>query len=46
MVIFYLTKIGFNRKIVLTEGIDVAKSKNRKEYIACHYWYFDHGFKN
>ena len=28
----------------LSEGIDVAKSNNRKEYMVCHYWVFNHGF--
>ena len=27
------------------ERIDVAKSNNTKEYIFCHYWYFNHRFK-
>ena len=29
----------------LTEGIDVAKINNSKEYKVCHYWFFNHGFK-
>ena len=27
------------------EGIDLTKSKKRKEYIVCHYWYFNHRCK-
>ena len=27
------------------EEIDVAKSNNIKEYIVCHYWYCNYGFK-
>ena len=30
----------------LTDLIEtVAKSNDNKEWIACHYWYFNHGFK-
>ena len=29
----------------ITEGIDLTKSKDSKECIVCHYWYFNHGFK-
>ena len=32
-------------RIGLSEGIDPAKSNNSKEYIVCHYWFFNHGFK-
>ena len=32
-------------RIYLSEGIDVAKSNNKKQCIVCHYWYFNHGFK-
>ena len=32
-------------RIDLSEGIDVAKSNNRKECIISHYWFFNHGFK-
>ena len=28
-----------------SEIIDVTKSNNSKEYIVCHYWYFNHDFK-
>ena len=31
--------------IDLGEGIDLTKSKNSKECIVCHCWYFDPGFK-
>ena len=32
-------------RIDLTKGIDPAKSNNSKEYMVCHYWFFNHGFK-
>ena len=32
-------------RIDLSEGIDPAKSNNRKECMVCHYWVFNHGFK-
>ena len=31
--------------IDLSEGIDLTKSNNSKEYIVCHYSYINHGFK-
>ena len=30
--------------IDISKGIDLAKSKNRKECMICHYWFFNHGF--
>ena len=35
----------YYNRIVLSEGIDVTKSNNRKECIISHYWFFNHGFK-
>ena len=32
-------------KIDLSKGIDLNKSNNSKEYMVCHYWFFNHGFK-
>ena len=32
-------------KIDIREGIDLAKSNNRKEYMICHCWFFNHEFK-
>ena len=29
----------------ISEGIDFSKSSNSKEYMICHYWLFNHGFK-
>ena len=29
----------------ISEGIDLAKSKNNKECMICHYCLFNHGFK-
>ena len=29
----------------LSKGTDLAKSNNSKECIACHIWFFNHGFK-
>ena len=29
----------------LSKGTDLAKSNNSKECIACHFWFFNHGFK-
>ena len=26
------------------EGIDLAKSNNSKEFMICHYWFFNHRF--
>ena len=34
----------YYNRIDLSEGIDPAKGNNSKESIACHYWYFNHGF--
>ena len=31
-------------RIDLSEGIDLAKSNNSKEYTICHYWFFNHEF--
>ena len=32
-------------RIDICEGIDLAKSKNSKKCMICHYWFFNHGFK-
>ena len=32
-------------RIDITKGIDTAKSNNSKECMACHYWFFNHGFE-
>ena len=32
-------------RIYTSEGIDLAKSNNSKEFMICHYWFFNHGFK-
>ena len=29
----------------MSEGTDCTKSNRRKEYMICHYWFFNHGFK-
>ena len=29
----------------ISEGIDLAKSNNSKEFMICHYWFFNHGFE-
>ena len=34
----------YNRSDI-SEGIDLAKSNNSKEYMICHYWFSNHGFK-
>ena len=31
-------------KIDLSKGIDLNKSNNSKEYMVCHYWFFNQGF--
>ena len=40
-----MIELTYYGRINLSEGFDVAKSKNSKEYMVCHYWYFNHGFK-
>ena len=35
----------YYNRIDLSEGTDLAKSKNSKEFKTCTYWYFRHGFK-
>ena len=35
----------YNNRDDLSGGIDLTKSKNSKECIVCHYYYFNHGFK-
>ena len=32
-------------RIYSSEGIDVAKSNNKKEYMVCHYSFFNHGLR-
>ena len=33
-------------KIDISEGIDIDKTNTSKEYMLCHYWYFQNvGFK-
>ena len=31
-------------RIDISGGIDLTKSNNSKEYMICHYWFFNHGF--
>ena len=40
-----LDNIKYYSNIGLVEGIDLTKIKNSREFIVCHYWYFNHGFK-
>ena len=32
-------------RIDISKGIDLVKSNNSKEYMICHYWFFNHGFE-
>ena len=32
-------------RIIISEGSDLAKSNSSKEFMICHYWFFNHGFK-
>ena len=32
-------------RIDLSKEIDLTKSNNSKEWLNCHYWFFNHGFK-
>ena len=32
-------------RINLSEGTDLVKSNDSKEYMVCHYWFVNHGFK-
>ena len=41
----YILQIMYYDRIVIIEGIDLAKSCNSKECMICHYWFFNHGFK-
>ena len=38
-------KMLYYDRIDISEGIDIAKSNNRKEFMICLYWFFNHGFK-
>ena len=29
----------------ISQGIDPAKGNDIKEWIICHYWFFNHGFE-
>ena len=29
----------------IRKGIDLTKSNKSKEFMICHYWFFNHGFK-
>ena len=35
----------YHNRIDLSEGIDPNKTKNSKEWVVWHYWFFNHGFK-
>ena len=35
----------FYDRIDINEGNNLAKSKNSKESIICHYWFFNYGFE-
>ena len=32
-------------RIDISEGIDPTKSNKNKEFMICHYWFFNHRFK-
>ena len=32
-------------RIDMSERIDLAKSNNSKDYLICHYWFYNYGFK-
>ena len=32
-------------KTDICKSIDLAKSNNSKQYVICHYWRFNYGFK-
>ena len=32
-------------RIVISKEIDLATSSGSKEYMVCHYWFFNNGFK-
>ena len=32
-------------RIDRSKGIDHAKSNKRREFVICHYWFFNNGFK-
>ena len=29
----------------ISKGIDIAKNNSIKEFMICHYWFFNHGLK-
>ena len=33
-------------RIDISEGTDLAKRNNSKEYVTCHCWFFNHGFQD
>ena len=33
------------KKINISKGLDPTKCNKSKEYMICHYWFFNHGFK-
>ena len=35
----------YYNRVDLSEGFDLTKSNNSKQFIICHYWFFDHRFK-
>ena len=43
----YLMKMLYYDRIDISEGIDIAKSNNRKEFMICLYWFLimDSNFK-
>ena len=32
-------------RIDISEGIDLTKSNKSREYMICHYWFFNHWFR-
>ena len=32
-------------RIDINKGVDLVKSNNSNEFMICHYWFFNHGFK-
>ena len=41
----HILQILYYDGIGIGKGIDPAKSSDNKEYMVCHYWLFNHGFK-
>ena len=42
---YQLLSMLYFERTDISKGIGLAKSNKSREFMICHYWFFNHGFK-